>query len=109
VVGRGAGSAERTAVPASGADRVGAGTSPLRRRVPTLVAWAVRIVAISSLAELFGGPEDGRQGPLVDVLGDAATVVVLVTSAAVRGGSSWGSPWWPSCSTRMPGRGRRRR
>ena len=68
---------------ASGADRVGAGTSPLRRRVPTLVAWAVRIVAISSLAELFGGPEDGRKGPLVDVLGDAATVVVLVTSAAV--------------------------
>jgi lysyl-tRNA synthetase class 2 len=58
-------------------------TAPLRRRVPVLVAWVVRLVAISSLAALFGGPEDPRRGPLVDVVGDAAVVVVLVASAAV--------------------------
>jgi lysyl-tRNA synthetase, class II len=57
--------------------------APLRRRVPTLVAWAVRLVAITSLATLERQPDAARQGRLADVVGDASLVVVIVTNAAV--------------------------
>jgi lysyl-tRNA synthetase, class II len=51
--------------------------------VPTVVAWAVRIVAITSLAALVRQPEDQARGRLVDAMGDATLLIIIMTDAAV--------------------------
>jgi lysyl-tRNA synthetase, class II len=57
--------------------------APLRRRVPTVVAWAVRVVALTSLAALLRQPDEGGQSRLADAVGDAALAVTLMANAAV--------------------------
>jgi lysyl-tRNA synthetase class 2 len=58
-------------------------TAPVRRRVPTLVAWVVRAVALLSLVSLFSRRGDHPHTRLGDALVDGLAIVVTVGLAAV--------------------------
>jgi lysyl-tRNA synthetase, class II len=58
-------------------------TLPVRRRVPSLVAWVVRAVAVLSLVSLFSRSGDGAHHRLGDAVVDGSAIAVVIALAAV--------------------------
>ena len=55
----------------------------LRRRVPALVAWVVRVAAVLSLVALFSRSQQHQRGHVIDAVSDGLTLAVIVAAAAV--------------------------
>ena len=55
----------------------------LRRGVPALVAWAVRVAAVLSLVALFTRSERRADGPVEDAVSQGLSLAVTIAAAAV--------------------------